>query len=573
MFLLLTLALWTGVFLVLRAVWIGLRVALGPKGLDRSPEMRAALVSAGIGGTLLLLGSVMPKELGREAVGAWVPIVWLYTPLPGWLLLLSVAMIVSRIVQWRTALTSSESVDRLKSAAFWALVGVGSWVWFTAISAKFAILRGALPMNWSMGLGAIALLVAAMVAMVLAERTTAARGIASKATALIALCAGAVVFSIPFAWLMSTSFKEERDLANTDGLVWVPQVQKTVAFRDPEKPQYEATYGGRPVKVVKDSDLAGGKWLVEVERPYGLRGRRFEVVAGALKEIDRMQPMWDGKTGSSPFRGFTVRDLEGGQIMLEVLEPTERKGERMTLAREELEPVRQTGLRWENYSDALEWMPLETNFGLAYLVNTLWLALMCVMGTVLSCSVVAYGFSRLRFPGRDQLFFVMLMTMMLPGAVTMMPQFLIFKSLGWMDSLLPIWVPTFFAGAFNVFMLRQFFATIPMELEEAARIDGCGYWRTYWQIMLPMVKPALAVISIWTFMGAWNNFVGPLIYVSTPAKMPMSYAMGLFASDRGADIALMMSFATMSTVPVILLFFFAQKYFIEGVQLSGLGGR
>ncbi len=385
--------------------------------------------------------------------------------------------------------------------------------------------------------------------------------------------AGALVFGVPFLWLLTTSFKEERDLANTDGIVWVPQVQKTFAYMDPEIPLYESTFDGKAVKVRKDSDKDGGKWLVEVERPYGLRGRRYEVSAGSLKEIPRELKIWSGEVNGKAYTGFAAKENEDGSRLIEVMTPPDMKGQRVKAANEELEPVRDQGLRWENYTDALEWMPLETGFGMLYLWNTLWLAGMSVLGTVLSCAVVAYGFARLRFPGRDQLFFLMLMTMMLPGAVTTLPKFLIFTGLGWMDSLLPLWVPTFFAGAFNVFLLRQFFGTIPMELEEAARIDGCGYWRTFWQIMLPLVKPALAVIAIWTFMGAWNDFMGPLIYVNSPSKMPISYALALFASDRGTDQALMMAFATMSTVPVLLLFFFAQKYFIEGVSLSGLGGR
>ncbi|MBA4291523.1 hypothetical protein C0431_00985 [bacterium] len=572
-FLLLTVCIWVGVVLGLRAVFLGMRLGFGSPGVDRAGLVKRLGISAGIGGFLLLVGSFIPKELGREAVGSWLPLVWIYTPFPGWMLLLSVFMVGSRLIQGRTALNAEEDRGRYLAALIWAGVGVGSFLWLRGMEGQISILRGAIPLHWPAIFGLLGLLVAAMVGMVLAERTTAARGVTKKISAQLGLLAGAVIFSIPFVWLLTTSFKEERDLANTDGIVWVPQVQKTHAFLDPENPQFAARYDGRAVKVKKDSEVAGGKWLVEVERPYGLRGRRFEVPAGSLKEIPRDQPIWSGVENGTAFTAFTVKDQEDGSRLLEVLEPGDRKGQRLTVMPEDVEPVRERGLRWQNYSDALEWMPLETGFGMAYLLNTLWLAGMSVLGTVLSCSIVAYGFARLRFPGRDQLFFVMLMTMMLPGAVTMLPQFLIFSNLGWMDSLLPIWVPTFFAGAFNVFLLRQFFGTIPMELEEAARIDGCGYWRTFWQIMLPLVKPALAVIAIWTFMGAWNNFMGPLIYVNTPAKMPMSYAMGLFASDRGTDQALMMAFATMSTIPVLLLFFFAQKYFIEGVSLSGLGGR
>ena len=573
LFLVLSLCLWVGVFLVGRAVFFGIRLGMKVPGLNRAAMLKSIGLSAGIGGLLLLIGSVMPKDLGRAAEGRWIPIVWIYTPIPGWLMLISLFMVGSKLIQARTSLTEEEGKQKIVAAIIWAVVAVGGLLWLRAMSSQVWILRGALPFHWQTVVGLIGLLVAAMVAMIFAEKTTAARGVAKKFTAQIVLLAGAVVFSVPFLWLLTTSFKEERDLANTDGIVWVPQVQKTFAYMDPEMPLYEATFNGHAVKVRKDSDKEGGKWLVEVERPYGLRGRRFEVSAGSLKEIPREQKIWEGDLNGKSYTGFAVRENEDGSRLLEVMTPVDMKGQRVTVAAEDVEPVRSPGLRWENYSDALEWMPLETNFGLLYLVNTIWLAGMSVLGTVLSCAVVAYGFARLRFPGRDQLFFLMLMTMMLPGAVTMLPKFLIFTGLGWMDSLLPLWVPTFFAGAFNVFLLKQFFSTIPMELEEAARIDGCGYWRTFWQIMLPLVKPAMAVIAIWTFMGAWNDFMGPLIYVNSPSKMPISYAMALFASDRGTDQALMMAFATMSTVPLVLLFFFAQKYFIEGVQLSGLGGR
>jgi multiple sugar transport system permease protein len=138
---------------------------------------------------------------------------------------------------------------------------------------------------------------------------------------------------------------------------------------------------------------------------------------------------------------------------------------------------------------------------------------------------------------------------------------------------LPLWVPTFFAGAFNVFMMRQFFDQIPIELEDAAKIDGCTYLTTFWQVMMPQVKPALAVVAIWTFMGTWNNFMGPLIYINSPEKMPIAYALQLFSGERGGEPALLMAFAALTMLPVLAIFFFAQKYFIEGVSMSGLGGR
>ena len=163
--------------------------------------------------------------------------------------------------------------------------------------------------------------------------------------------------------------------------------------------------------------------------------------------------------------------------------------------------------------------------------------------------------------------------MMLPAAVTLLPTFLIFKYMGWIDTLYPLWVPAFFAGAFNVFLLRQFFMTVPKELEDASKIDGCSYFGTFWRVMMPQIKPALAVIAIWTFMGVWNNFMGPLVYINSPEHMPVAYAVQLYQGQRGGEPGLLMAFATMAMLPVLALFFFAQKYFIEGVTLSGLGGR
>jgi multiple sugar transport system permease protein len=198
---------------------------------------------------------------------------------------------------------------------------------------------------------------------------------------------------------------------------------------------------------------------------------------------------------------------------------------------------------------------------------------MSVIGTLFASSLVAYAFARLRFPGRDALFLVLLATMMVPGAVTMMPQFLIFRGLGWIDTLNPLWVPAFFGSAFNIFMLRQFFMSIPMELEDAAKIDGCGPFAVYSRIMLPLVKPALAAIAIMATLGAWNNFQGPLIYLSSPEKMPLAYALQLYQQQHSGEPGLLMAASTLVILPIILLFFFTQRYFIEGVSLTGLGGR
>jgi multiple sugar transport system permease protein len=185
--------------------------------------------------------------------------------------------------------------------------------------------------------------------------------------------------------------------------------------------------------------------------------------------------------------------------------------------------------------------------------------------------MVAYSFGRLRWPGREILFNVLLGTMMLPGAVTMIPRFLIFKQLGWVDTLLPLWVPAWFAtSGFDVFLLRQFFMTLPSDLEDAAKLDGCGYFTIYWRIMLPLIKPAIAAVAIFTFLATWNDFMGPLIYVYSPWNMTGSYALRLFQAAGGGEWALLLAASSLWTLPVVLLFFFAQRAFIEGITLTGM---
>ena len=228
---------------------------------------------------------------------------------------------------------------------------------------------------------------------------------------------------------------------------------------------------------------------------------------------------------------------------------------------------------WKNFPEALKYLPPSSLFGLVNLGNTLIIAVMSCIGTVLSCSLVAYGFSRFRWPGKDVAFGLLLATMMLPDAVTMMPRFLIFRDLHWIDTLYPLWVPSFFASAFNVFLLRQFFLGIPQELEDAAKIDGCSYFATWWRIMLPMVKTPIAAVTIMTFLGAWKDFMNPLIYISSPEKMPLSYILQLYNSSHGGEPGYLMAVTTLVILPVVILFFFTQRYFVEGISLSGLGGR
>jgi ABC-type glycerol-3-phosphate transport system permease component len=233
-------------------------------------------------------------------------------------------------------------------------------------------------------------------------------------------------------------------------------------------------------------------------------------------------------------------------------------------------------VRWDNYPRSLQFLekalPVGTLYGLRFVGNTLYVTALSLAAVLFSSSLVAYSFARLRWPGRDLLFTVLLATMMLPAAVTMIPTFLIFRQLGWVDTLRPLWFGGLFGGAFNVFLLRQFFLTIPTELEDAAKIDGCGYFTIYWRIMLPLIKPALAALAIMHFMGTWNDFMGPLIYISSPHLMTGSYALQLFRSAHSAEWALLTAAATLWTLPVLTLFFFTQRYFIQGITLTGIKG-
>lgn len=207
-----------------------------------------------------------------------------------------------------------------------------------------------------------------------------------------------------------------------------------------------------------------------------------------------------------------------------------------------------------------------------YLLNSALIVGLSILGQILSCTMVAYAFARIRWPGRGYLFGLLLATMMLPGQVTMIPVFMIFKSMGWYNTLLPLWVPAFLASPFFVFLLRQFMKSIPREIEEAALIDGCSWYGIYWRIILPLMKPGIAAVAIFTFMGAWNEFMGPLIYLSDSRLYPLAMGLYNFRSEHGGEFGMLMAASTIMIIPAILLFFICQRYFIEGVTLTGVKG-
>lgn len=223
--------------------------------------------------------------------------------------------------------------------------------------------------------------------------------------------------------------------------------------------------------------------------------------------------------------------------------------------------------QWQNYPEAMAAMG---PFWL-YAANSLLLAGLNVVGTVLSSALVAYGFSRLDWKGRDGLFFVLLMTMMIPFPVVMVPLYGLFRELGWIGTMKPLWVPAFLAGAFNVFLLRQFFMTLPRDLTEAARIDGCGEFRIFWQVILPLAKPALLTVALFQFMATWNDFLGPLIFLAREEQYTLALGLqALQSTISGTPWHHLMAASTLVVLPAMLLFFFTQKTFLRGIATTGM---
>lgn len=225
-------------------------------------------------------------------------------------------------------------------------------------------------------------------------------------------------------------------------------------------------------------------------------------------------------------------------------------------------------IQWSNYSEALTALPFDR-----YLLNTLIITGASMVGQVLSAALVAFAFARLRWPGRDQLFVLVLITMMLPQHVTFIPQFIGFRQLGLVDTFWPLIVPAYFGGGpFYVFLLRQFFRTLPREIDDAARLDGTSNFGIFWRITLPLSKPALATVAIFSFYFHWNDFFGPLVYLQDPQLRTLSLGLRHFIGPYGTEWHLIMAASTAVLLPPVVLFFVAQRYFIQGVVFSGLKG-
>jgi ABC-type glycerol-3-phosphate transport system permease component len=225
-------------------------------------------------------------------------------------------------------------------------------------------------------------------------------------------------------------------------------------------------------------------------------------------------------------------------------------------------------VKWENYLQMLTFFPF-----FRYLLNTLYITSLNVIGVLVSCSLVAYGITHIRWPGRNIIFILVISVLIIPYVVTLIPLYLMYHRLGWVGSYKPLWVASFFGvWAFHTFLLRQFFLAIPMELSDAAKIDGCSEFRIYWNIVLPLSRPALFAVALFEFLWTWNDFLMPLVYLTNQKMYTLSLGLAFFQGTHDTAVNLLMGASSLVTIPVLILFFFTQRSFIEGITLTGLKG-
>ena len=328
----------------------------------------------------------------------------------------------------------------------------------------------------------------------------------SAVPATAALLFLSALFLLPFLWMVSTSLKP-LDQTMTVPPTWLPR-----AFYIEEQ--------GRTIRVRFDEKNSR---IPEEERPGGY------------------------------YRVREWRQVDDFSSLPEVFE----------VKRDRIREI--VKFEWGNYRQVFRKIPF-----LVYLRNTLILAVLGVLGVLFSNTLVAYGFSKILWRGRDKFFYATMATMMIPFPVTMIPLFVVFKKLGMTGTLMPLWVPAFFGSAFNIFLLRQFFRSIPNHLIEAAKIDGCSEFGIFWRIVLPLSRPILTVVALFHFMYVWNDFMGPLIYLTNQSDFTLSLGIQFFQSQHGGtEWHYLMAASTLMILPLVVLFFFTQKTFIESIKLTG----
>jgi multiple sugar transport system permease protein len=320
-------------------------------------------------------------------------------------------------------------------------------------------------------------------------------------------------FFLPFLWMLSTALKSDLDIYRTPQ-TWLPHDIKEVEVNGQNLPLYNVEIDGATRQLAA-----------------------LEVLRGEGKFIDPQNP-----------------------------------DEVLTVRMKYAEPILVVKLRWQNFADAME-RAIRPGTGVTfftYIRNSLTIAVFSIIGTLISCTTAAYGFSRVHWPGRDKVFLIVLATLMLPFQVLMIPLYVMFSKIGWTNTFLPLIVPTFFGNAFMIFLLRQFFLTIPEEMCDAARVDGATEWQIFLRLVLPLSKPVLASVVVFTFLWAWNDFMAPLLYLTDPKLFTLAIGLQDFQGRHNVSWNLLMAASVMFTLPIIVAFFFAQRTFIQGVKLTGL---
>lgn len=389
------------------------------------------------------------------------------------------------------------------------------------------------------------------------------------------LLSGSFVFLFPFLWLVSTSLKPNEQAVRIPPQ-WIP-MDYTITETDAE---------GRPrvVHVIRGEALGAPSLIVRVsEGPYA--GKKMQVEPDMYRPDEGTLRMTVAGINAWYPAEMLYRAEKGWHYIERRREEIgiEHEGEWDYVPPERIDEAPR--LFWENYHQAMRKMgmatvviPLlgweyEVSMFWVYLRNTLIVCVLGVIGTVLSSSLVAYSLARIPWRGRGVLFAITLATMMIPFPVLMVPLYTLFKTFGWIGTLLPLWVPMALGTGFNIFLLRQFFLTIPRDLSEAARIDGCSEFGIYWRIILPLSKPALAVVALFHFLFSWNDFMGPLLYLTRESTYTLSLGLQHFQSSHGGvDWSSLMAMSTLICLPIIVLFFFTQKTFIKGIATTGIKG-
>jgi multiple sugar transport system permease protein len=356
----------------------------------------------------------------------------------------------------------------------------------------------------------------------------------------------AAVFLIPLFWTISTALKTRQQIYSAP-TQWIP-----TSFQAPDSAGVL-----RPVTIVTRLDVPAA----EIQLLAGPQsGQIIAIEQSALSQQNGQ--LLVQLRAPQPIAAKLLQSFPTGVAEVRFASLTTS----VFLAPSQLHP--QFAPQWQNFAAAWRLLPLPFHW---FLLNTYAITAVNVLGQTLSCSLVAYGFARFRFRGRNALFLLLLSTMMLPPQVTMIPQYLLWKKLHALDSFTPLMAPAFFASsAFYVFLLRQFFLSLPRELDEAAMLDGCGPFRIWWQILMPLCRPALITVAVLCFIGSWDDFLGPLIYINRLDNYTVSLALRLFQDQYGTDFSLLMAAALVHLVPVMILFFIAQRYFVKGIAMTGL---